>query len=270
MSERSALKYWGALNVLLLANRATARVQSPLKSLWQAGVPRHHSQASSLWTGYLLSDLLLPRGTLDRLSLNLGGNWARFSLQGHSVPYNGCHPPSIYVTLLLKHLSEQKLLSLWSPLWTVDMLSRLSPALGVYVSLPSLLSGPLTPEGQLVNVLSYPFVDASVIMTAWTGGSMYQLWLQHEGVLPKQNFLCFLNELERLEEIGWRPMCLLQPELERTQEKPCRGRVILTKLVRPKSLITLLDVDNKATLVAWNFVCTSCLGNEMVISQCKT
>ena len=98
ISEMSVLRYWGALNVLFLTNRYT--IVFPI--FWKVFVRQEFlnpiPRVLSLCTGCLFSDLLLHGCTPDRLSLHLCGNWAWFSLQDHSVLYNGCYPPSIDVT----------------------------------------------------------------------------------------------------------------------------------------------------------------------------
>ena len=126
MSEKSMLNYWGTLNVLLLINRCTIGVLHLLDRCQQAGVPRLHSWALFPWARHLLSGSLLLIGILGRLLHHLCGNWAWSSLQDYSALCNECHPPSIGRTLPLCCLSGRKLLSLWSPFWTVDMLSRMT------------------------------------------------------------------------------------------------------------------------------------------------
>ena len=199
--------------------------------------------------GCLLSDLLLPWVILNRLSLHPCGNWAGFSLQGHSVLCNGCWPLSTDRTMLSCCLSGRRFISLWYPIWMVDMFSRLCPALGDLCGFlcPSFLATiPWRTGCSCIlcwGICHHDCLDwgvtVSTLAVAWrsTTKAVHQhSWMNSSSLkgLAGDLYVCF-NQ-------NWRGC----------EWSLARGRLMLAQLFRPSSLTTSLNAGDKATLNAWN------------------
>ena len=135
------------------------------------------------------------------------------------------------------------------------------------MSLPALPSWPLAIEGQVV-CLSFINLcwDICHYNSLYWGGQCIGFGCgtkrDHQGRASSTSWVNS-SGLKRL--AGYLNACFSQNRRE-CEWSLTRGRAILSKLVRPSSIITPLYIGNKAILATWAFVVyTFSFGNEMVI-----